>query len=95
MSDSPSYFVLINDCGPDTEYRVVLVQGAHRTAALAFLGWGLVPMTPEFAYSAPEVCLSDMDRWPGVVDGAFSRESAELIFSAFFREEDEVLSPGW
>ena len=93
--DSPSYFLLVNDCSEKFDFRVVLIQGAHRTSVLSFLGWKIIPMTPECAFGTPEVRLSDLSRWPGVSDGSFSKNSARELFEVFFRDEKQVLLSGW
>lgn len=95
-TDNPSYFLLTDDVlSGDNDYRVVLKRGNHRIAILSYLGWKRVPLSPIDYLTCPEVCLSDIDRWPGVVDGTFSRDSAERLFLAFFRDEHKPLLPGW
>lgn len=94
-NDAPTYFILVDDVKPVADHRVVLVQGSHRVSVLAFLDWRLIPMTPEFCYSTPEIRRSHLKSWPGVVDGTFSHESAEQIFLAFFRSEQGVLLSEW
>ena len=87
--------IIVNDdrsVGED--YRVLLVNGVHRTSVLAHLGWPLIPM---MAREIPlrEVRLSALARWPGVLDGTFSEEAALTYFLAHFRDPTEELLPGW
>ena len=81
--DHPECVLLIDDAsaGPD-DYRVILLSGNHRTALLAYLGWSLIPMRP--ILHARETRLSSLNHWPGVVDGSFTKQTAEAIFKVFF-----------
>lgn len=88
--------LLLDDSQPGPpDYRVCLVGGAHRASLLAYLGWPTVPMMPEPTWPFREVCLSDLPRWPGVLDGTFSEEAARAYFLAHFRDPTEELLPGW
>lgn len=94
--DPPSYFLLSLDTSSGLrDYRVVLNGGNHRVAVLSHLGWERVPLTVLPYFVAPEVRLSEIDRWPGVVDGTFSPESAEKLFMSFFRGDREILIDYW
>lgn len=77
----------------DGDFRVVIANGNHRTAVLAHLGWKLIPVGNK--PGSHPVRLSDLERWPGVVDGRFSREAARTMFEAFFRPRHQQLLPGW
>lgn len=77
----------------NSDFRIVIVHGNHRTAVLAHLGWNRIPVRPEEGYHP--VRLRDLDEWPGVVDGRFSRETARAMFEALFRPIRQQLLPGW
>ena len=90
----PGFRMLIDDVSSvDTEYRVI-VQGNHRVAVMAALGWTHIPMAVG-AQSPLGIRLSDMPKWPGVVDGTYSQEEASQFFSAFFRSPEISLFQGW
>ena len=75
------------------DYRVMVTAGNHRIAALAFLGWPLIPMSRQPSY--PTIKLRELESWPGVIDGTYSAEAARDYFLSFFRDEKLVLLPGW
>lgn len=75
------------------DYRVMVTAGNHRIAALAFLGWPLIPMSRQPSY--PTIRLRELESWPGVLDGTYSAEAARDYFLSFFRDEKRVLLPGW
>ena len=88
--------ILIDDSEPGvTEYRVYARGGQHRISLLSHLGWPLIPMMPQRSFPWREVRLSDLARWPGVLDGTFSEEAARAYFLAHFRSPTEQLLPGW
>lgn len=90
----PSYWLLINDeSEPFEDFRVVVHGGNHRVAYLAHLEWTLVPVSPSVQHCA--VRLSDLDRWPGVLDGSFTFQEARILFLAFFRDPDLLLLDEW
>jgi hypothetical protein len=93
--DNISFWLLVldSDVG-ESQYRVIVADGNHRVAVLAHLGWRMIPMEPLMDFVG-EVRLSDIDDWPGVLDGTYSAHSAEKYFRAFFREPHEVLLPAW
>lgn len=96
QGELPKYFLLLKDnAGKIMDFRVIVASGKHRVAALAFLGWELIPMEPVNTYVQGEVRLSEIARWPGVVDGTFSKEEATAIFLGFFRELEEGMFPSW
>jgi len=89
----PGFWLFVNDeTGGLEDFRVVLWGGNHRVAVLAYLQWPLIPMSPS---GRTEVRLSDLETWPGVIDGSFTKEEARICFMAFFRSPDEGLLPGW
>lgn len=77
----------------DGDFRVGIESGNHRTAVLAHLGWKLIPVHPQAGFHP--VRLSDLEKWPGVVDGRYAPETAREIFEAFFRPRHQQLLPGW
>lgn len=90
------YVVLVDDSTPRTrDYRVIVQEGNHRIAVLAYLGWSLIPLTPKHSYSGIAVYLSDLNRWPGVLDGTFTNPEARDMFLAFFRDTASKFLPGW
>ncbi len=91
--DPPAFYLLTRNSGEDFDFRVVLVGGNHRMAFLAHLGWSAVPLKP--GLWAGEVRLSELEQWPGVLDGTFSQQEAVDAFMAFFRDPHEPLIPGW
>jgi hypothetical protein len=95
--DLPTYTLMINDEGNgEPQYRVIGEgQGTHRTAFLSYLGWPLIPLTPDPSVGPAEVRLASLGNWPGVLDGEFSVEEAREIFLAFFREPHDILLSDW
>jgi len=75
------------------DYRVMVTAGNHRIAALAFLGWTLIPMSRQPSY--PTIRLGELNSWPGVIDGTYSAEAARRYFLSYFRDDKQVLLPGW
>ncbi len=75
------------------DFRMVIMSGNHRTAVLVHLGWELIPAHQYAGYHP--VRLSDLNHWPGVVDGRFTEEAARAMFEAFFRPRHQQLLPGW
>ena len=91
--DPISYWLLIDDVS-GCDYRAIIAGGNHRIAALAHLSWSLVPMRPAPHFQR-EIRLSDLDSWPGVLDGTFSAAAATAYFLSYFRSGDEQLLSGW
>lgn len=78
------------------DFRIIILSGNHRVAVLVHCGWKLVPIVIwGRADIEPPVRLSDLEEWPGVVDGRFTPQTARAIFEAFFRPRHEKLLPGW
>jgi hypothetical protein len=95
QSDVPTFQLLVDDSDRDRiDYSLLVISGNHRAAVLAFLGWDTIPMrvSPE---QPREVRMSDLEYWPGVVDGGYSKEATVAYFRAFFRDPHEVLLPSW
>lgn len=88
--------LLIDDRVPDLwDYRVCVAHGNHRTSLLGYLGWPLIPMEPHPAWRMREVRLSQVEHWPGVLDGTYSVNAAKAYFLSYFRDPGKVLLPGW
>ena len=93
--DIPRYRLLVDDVGSKAPRYVVFLENAnHRVAALSHLGWSLIPMMPQKGQYR-EVRLSDVEHWPGVVQGVFSTDAATAYFRAFFRDARMPLLQGW
>jgi hypothetical protein len=71
-------WILINRAG---DVRYVVRSGKHRIAVLTALGFESVPLRICFA-RVPR--LSEVDRWPHVIDGLFTREQAEVFSQRVF-----------
>ena len=88
--------LLVDDADPHRiDYKVLLVGGVHRACLLAHFGWPAIPMMPQPVWPLRSVRLSELARWPGVLDGTFSEEAARAYFLAHFRDPNEELLPGW
>ena len=77
------------------DFRLSSINGNHRASLLSHLGWSLIPIVARPHDTCREVRLSDLPRWPGVLDGTFSQEAARAYFLAHFRDPTEELLPGW
>lgn len=63
------------------DYRVLLIDGNHRTSALSVLGEKEI----ELLYKKKEIVRErDCSKWPGVKQGRFKEEDALKIFNAYF-----------
>ena len=88
--------LLVHDSRPGRpDYRVCIENGAHRTSLLSHLGWPMIPMAARPSRPWREIRLSDIARWPGVLDGTFSEQAARAYFLAHFRDPTAELLPGW
>jgi hypothetical protein len=90
----PRFQLLVDDVSSPTPDWRVLVQGSHRVAVLAHLGWEAVPLLPSLSVPR-EIRLSDVAEWPAVVDGDYSKDAARLYFLGFFMTPEEKSFPGW
>jgi hypothetical protein len=95
QEELPWYSLLLKD-GEDeiSDYRVLVMHGNHRVAVLAHLGWELIPMTPLPTMLPNEIRLSEVNTWPGVLDGSYSINKATAAFLAFFRHAEDQIVPG-
>lgn len=83
--DFINYYLLIDDEGNSPPcFRTVLTRGQHRVAYLHFLGWSLIPISPD-AHHNRAVFLSEASNWPAVIDGQYSETQARSYFLAYFR----------
>ena len=90
----PRFQLLVDDVSSPTPDWRVLVQGSHRVAVLAHLGWEAVPLLPTLSVPR-EIRLSDVAEWPAVVDGDYSKDAARLYFLGFFMTPEEKSFPEW
>jgi hypothetical protein len=74
------------------DFRVIVSSGKHRMFALLALGWREVPVQ----FGPPKLPVivrrEEVDRWPGVVGGAYSRAEALAKFDRLFAD---VHPSGW
>jgi hypothetical protein len=88
----PQFRLLIDDrSAKNWDYRVI-VHGNHRTAVLASLGWKCVPMTPG---AGSVIRLSELTKWPGVVDGTYKQKDAHRFFRSYFNQSGSLKLPNW
>jgi hypothetical protein len=67
-----------------SEWACHILDGLHRIAVLRAFGVATLPVCV-LASDTAIVRRSDVDRWPHVVDGLFSRSDALGIFDAMFQ----------
>lgn len=77
----------------NSDFRILIREGNHRSAVLVHLGYNLIPI--RFRLHHPQVRLSDLKEWPGVLDGRYTTETVREVFKAHFRPPHEKLLPGW
>lgn len=82
--------LLVDDANTPVRQHFFITSGQHRIAALSYLGIGDIYITFE-AWLPREIRISDIDNWPGVKMGTFSKEVAQKIFFAYFRAEGSNL----
>ncbi len=68
----------------DGSYRIMLHCGQHRACALAALGHPTLPVRLTSPSSASIIRRDDVDFWPYVRTGLFSRETALEVFDRIF-----------
>ena len=69
------------------DYRFIIQNGNHRTAALAALGYHEIPVI--FRYNYPRVIdIHNIELWPQVRNGNISIKDARIIFEGFFTGKD-------
>ncbi len=90
----PAGTLLINDINSTVTQRFLISGGQHRVAALSYLGYTELLVT--FLPQAPRVIrISEIETWPGVASGVFSKELAFNIFNSYFRDENTKLLEGY
>ena len=72
-------------------------SGHHRIAALSALGYTQVPIRLLSGGYRPLIRRTDVDAWPQVRSGLYSRDQALAVFDRIFegRPPDETLPPKW
>ena len=60
-----------------------IVGGKHRVATLIHLGWNIIPVSIEINWPLL-IHQNNLDEWPGVVNGTYSKSEALEIFNAYF-----------
>jgi hypothetical protein len=55
--------------------------GKHRMSALVALGWDKIPVTTKGRYGAQIVRAAEVDYWPNVRNGLFTKKQALAVFS--------------
>ena len=86
--------LLVNDIKTPATQRFLLAGGQHRVAALSYLGYTELLVTFE-AQSPRVIRISEIEIWPGVTSGIFSKELAVTIFNSYFRDDNIELLAGW
>jgi hypothetical protein len=90
----PRGSLLINDINSTVTQRLLIAGGQHRVATLKYLGYSEIFITFDFG-SPRAIRLSEIEIWPGVASGIFSKELAFNIFNSYFRDENTSLLEGW
>lgn len=90
----PRGSLLINDINSPATQRFLISGGQHRVATLSYLGYLEVLITFEVAVPR-EIRISEIETWPGVTSGIFSKELASIIFNSYFRDETTKLLADW
>lgn len=72
------------------EWRWQVAGGEHRAAAFAALGFNEVPVRV-----IQIVQLEDIDLWPGVKNGSYSKETAREVFINIFNGKTPALTAEW
>lgn len=86
----PRGYLLINDIQSPEVKHFLVTCGLHRVATLSYLGFSEIYIT--FEGNTPrEIKISDIENWPGVQSGTFSKELAYTIFFAYFRNQTSSL----
>jgi hypothetical protein len=80
----------------DGEWACMIAGGTHRIATLAALGYQTAPIR----FGATSNCLvrrMDVDRWPQVRSGMFTREQALAVFDRILkgRTPEGAMPPEW
>ena len=65
----------------DSDWAWTGLGGKHRMTSLVALGWERIPVTTKGRYGAPIVKAAEVDSWPNVRNGLFTRDQALTVFS--------------
>ena len=90
----PSGYFLVDDTNSSLTQRFLITSGYHRVAVLSHLGY-LDFLVRLNARVPRQIRISEIDEWPGVTSGIFSKELASKIFYSYFRNENEILLQNW
>jgi len=82
--------LLVDDANTPVRQHFLISSGQHRLAALSYLGFGDTFITFE-AWLPREIRISDIDNWPGVSVGTFTKEVAQKIFYTYFAAKSSNL----
>jgi hypothetical protein len=74
----------------DSDLRWQVLGGEHRAAACSALGHTVIPVRV-----LQVVSRGDVDLWPGVVRGDFSREAALMVFDSVFAGRLPKVTERW
>jgi len=85
---------LIDDTISPVRKKFLVTSGYHRAAFLVHSEWSHIPVALDPRRNS-EIKVSAMHAWPGVEDGSFTPEQAQIYAQAFFRESCVALLPGW
>lgn len=74
------YFLINGD-----DYRFLAMAGKHRLAAFSVLDIHDIKVT--VPYNLKVLDIKDIDKWPTVQSGLFTKEQIECVFHRFFEED--------
>ena len=90
----PRGYLLIDDINSSSRQHFVISGGQHRVAVLSYLGFTEILLQFEPTYPR-EIKASDIENWPSVKTGAYSKILAYKIFYSYFRDENLNLLENW
>ena len=90
----PRGYLLVDDINSLPTQRFLITNGTHRVAALSYLGFSEIFVTFE-DFEPRQIRISEIDEWPGVALGIFSKDLAYKIFYSYFRNENYILLENW
>lgn len=71
------------------DYRFIVMEGQHRTAALSLMGMETLLCQYVTDENPNRVSIDELDRWNQVQNGLYQRETAARLFFKFFQENGE------
>ena len=90
----PRGYLLVDDLNSPNRQHFIISGGQHRVAVLSYLGFTEILLN--FEPTLPrEIKASDIENWPGVKTGAYSKKLAYKIFYSYFRGENLNLLKNW